>query len=335
MKKILIAVLLMSGCTSLEKQQSNERAQVEIIKVQREALAREKSSQAEAQIALYESLARVAEVDPESADVAVVAMLMVGQGANETSGTGPLVQLREQRNEAVELTKALAPTVGGVLTNVGIAAINANTQRDQIAATRDVQVNQANRTADAIASVATLGAVAANNAGDAITVADNGWLNTGSFADNDTTNTTTTSTTSTTTSTTNSTETNTTDSYNSSEANTSDSNNSTQTTTNNTTNNSTETNTSDSNNSTNTTNTTDSYNTTTDNGVTGNDYSVTYGGETMTLDQLLAYLQSTGRAYSLTIGDDTYESEGNGDDSDPVDIECGLDFGPSACVVDG
>lgn len=289
MKKLLIAVLLMSGCTSLEKQQSNERAQVEIIKVQREALARQKSDEAKAQIALYESLARVAEIDPESADAAVIAMLIVGQGANEAGEAGPLVQLREQRNEAIELTKALAPTVGGVLTNVGIAAINANTQRDQIEATRDVQINQANQTASAIASVAELGAVAATSAGDSITVTDNGWLNSGSYTDNDTTTTTTTSTT------TNNTETNTTTSTE--------------------------------------TNTTDSYNTT-DNSVTGNDYSVTYGGETMTLGSLLAFLQSTGQAYSLTIGDDVYESEGDG--GDPVEIDCNQpQFSPSACVVDG
>lgn len=287
MKKttVLLTAVALSACTSLEKQQSNERAQVEIIKVQREALARQKSDEAKAQIALYESLARVAEIDPDSADAAVIAMLIVGQGANEAGEAGPLVQLREQRNEAIELTKALAPTVGGVLTNVGIAAINANTQRDQIGATRDVQINQANQTASAIASVAELGAVAATSAGDAITVTDNGWYNSGSYADNDTTTSTTTSntTSNTTTSTTTSTETNTTDSYNS---------------------------------------------------TTGNDYSVTYGGETMTLGSLLAFLQSTGQAYSLTIGDDVYESEGDG--GDPVEIDCNQpQFSPSACVVDG
>lgn len=293
MKKILIAVLLLSGCQSLEKQQSNEQAQVEIIKVQREALAREESSRTQAQIALYESLAKIAEVSPESADAAVLAMAMVGQGANETSDDGPLVALREQRNEAIELTKALAPTVGNVVSAVGMAAVNASVQKRQIAATAAVQIQDSNNDAAIVESVASLGTAAVGAVGDNITVTDDAWVNMGSYTDNDTT--TTTTNTSTETNTTTDTETNTT--------------------------------TTDSNNTTTTDNSVYTY-TTTD--------TVSYGGQELTLGGLLAYLRSTGLAYSLRIGGDVYTVDGDGE---PTEITCwpqdgGPQFSPALPVCE-
>jgi hypothetical protein len=283
MKKILIAVLLLSGCTSLEKQQSNEQAQVAIVKVQREALAREESSRAQAQIALYESLAKIAEVSPDSADAAVLAMAMVGQGSIESSENAPLLALREQRNEAIELTKALAPTLGGVITNVGLAAVNASVQKRQIAATAAVQIQDSNNDAAIVNSVANLGVAAVGAAGDAITVTDDAWVNMGSYTDNDTTTTTTT----------------------------------TNTETNTTTNAETNTTTADSNNTTTPDNSVYTY-TTTD--------TVSYGGQELTLGGLLAYLKSTGLAYSLRIGGDVYTVDGDGE---PTEITCGpQDGGP-------
>lgn len=303
MTKLLIAVLLISGCTSIEKQQSNERAQVEIVKVQREALAREESSRTQAQIALYESLAKIAEASPDSADAAVLAMAMVGQGASESVSDGPLIQLREQRNEAIELSKALAPTLGGVISNVGLAAVNASVQKRQIAATAAVQIQDSNNDAAIVNSVASLGSAAVSAVGDTITITDDAWVNMGSYEDNDTT--TTSTTTNTTTNTTTSTDTN--------------------TTTN------TETNTSDSNNFTTTDNSNYTY-TTTD--------TVSYGGQDLTLGGLLAYLKGTGLAYSLRLGGEVYTIDGDGE---PVQINCwpqdgGPQFSPALPIceeVDG
>lgn len=306
---VMVTAILFAGCTSLEKQQSNERAQVEIVKVQRDAMARDVANQTQAEIAMYESLAEIAATSPESSDAIVLAIAMVANNRSENEGQPGLVTLRENKNDAVELTKALAPTVGGLLTQVGIAALTQQTSREQIRANRDIAVNQANQTANAIANVAALGAAAANNSGDQITMTDQAWLNMGSYEDNDTTSTTTNTSTNTSTNT----ETNTSDSYNSS---------------------------SETNTSTNSeTNTTDSYNTT-DNSVSGNTYdysqsSVTYGGEEMTLASLIAFLQSTERPYVLTIGDETYTYEGDGE-SDPVEVDCNQpQFSPSACVTDG
>ena len=294
---VMALAILIAGCTSHEKQQSNERAQVEIVKVQREAMARDVANQTQAEIAMYESLAQIAANSPESSDAIVLAIAMVANNrSKDDEGQPGIVTLREQKNEAVELTKALAPTVGGMLTQVGIAALTQQTSREQIRASRDIAVNQANQTANAIESVAGLGAAAVANVGDTITVSDNGFYNSGEYT-TDSGNTTTTNNTTTT-------STSIADSYNSSN----------------------ETNTTDSYNSTDNSVSGNTY-----------DYSqstVTYGGEEMTLGSLLAFLQSTNKPYVLTIGDETYVYEGDG--TDPVDIDCNQpQFSPSACVVDG
>ena len=84
--------------------------------------------------------------------------------------------------------------------------------------------------------------------------------------------------------------------------------------------------------STTTTAITDSYNTdnsdNSDNSVVSYDYStVTYEGQELTLPALLAYLQGTGLAYEITIGDTVYTVDGDGE---PTEIDCGApDFSPS------
>lgn len=209
---VLLTAVALSACTSLEKQQSNEKAQVEIIRVQREALAREAQSQSDAQIALYQSLAQIAANSPESADAAVLAMALVGQGASDSGVPQGLVPLQEQRNEAIELTKALAPTVGGVITNVGMAALNASVSKASIRQQGAVQINDSNNDAAIVQSVSNLGVAAVGAVGDTITVTDDGLINMGSWTQ-DSYNTTET-TTQTSTQTTTSTSTDITDSYN-------------------------------------------------------------------------------------------------------------------------
>ena len=74
--------------------------------------------------------------------------------------------LQQQPNEALQWAQALAPVAGGVVSTLGTAIVSGNVQKRQIEATRDVQINQANQTANAIGAVASLGTSAATNAGD-------------------------------------------------------------------------------------------------------------------------------------------------------------------------
>jgi hypothetical protein len=259
-KKLGVLVIALSGCSSIEEKAQHNQAQIDIVRVQRDAVKSEKMADAEARKALYEALAAVARANPNQAGAVTVALAVQGLKGSENAQGTPIIPLQASRNEALEWTQALAPIAGGVISTVGTAIINGNVQKRQIEATRDVQVNQANQTANAIASVAGLGATAVANAGDSY--GGDYYSLTDSSIDNSTTSTTT------------------------------------------------------------QTEITDSYNTTdnSDNGVTNNDYStVTYEGQEFSLPNLLAYLQGTGLAYSLNIGDTVYTVDGDGD---PTEINC-------------
>lgn len=164
----VIAITALVGCASTEEKQAHNEAQIRMIAVQREAQRAEREAAAEAQKQLYISLQRVAEADPSQAGVVAMALAFQGMnGVNHEQPT-PILALQQQRNEALEWTQALAPVAGGVISTLGTAIVSGNVQKRQIEATRDVQINQANQTANAIASVADLGAAAVANVGDQI-----------------------------------------------------------------------------------------------------------------------------------------------------------------------
>lgn len=267
----IVGAALLAGCAGLEEKQAHNEAQIKMIQVQREAQARERIAQAEMQKALYESLLGVAKADPsQSGAVAMALAFSSMKGANNESNT-PLVALQARRNEALEWANALAPVAGGVISTLGSAIVSGNVQKRQIEATRDVQINQANQTANAISAVAGLGQAAVANAGDSY--AGDYYSLTDSSIDNSTTSTTTQTTTA----------------------------------------------------------ITDSYNTdNSDHSANTNDNRVTYEGREFTLAGLLSYLQGTGLAYNLTIGDTVYTVDGDGD---PTEIDCSVpQFSPSPCT---
>ena len=108
-------------------------------------------------------------------------------------------------NEALEWTKALAPTVGGLVTGLGVAAINADVTKNAQDANRDIQINDANSDVAIVQAVAGLGQAAANSVGVAVggdyySVTDQGVIDQ-SVNTADSNNTTTTTETTTTTST--------------------------------------------------------------------------------------------------------------------------------------
>jgi hypothetical protein len=188
-----VSLAVLAGCSSFEEKQAHNEAQIKMIQVQREAQAREKIAQAEMNQALYEALLGVAKADPsQSGAVAMALAFSSMKGANNESNT-PLVALQAPRNEALEWANALAPVAGGVISTLGTAIVSGNVQKRQIEATRDVQINQATQTANAISAVAGLGQAAVANVGDSYS-GDYYSLENSSI-DNSTTNTTTQTTT--------------------------------------------------------------------------------------------------------------------------------------------
>jgi hypothetical protein len=290
---------ILAACTSTEEKVAHNEAQIRMIAVQREAQKEERAAAAEAQKELYRALLGVAQADPSQSGV--VAMALAFQGMNEgdsDDASAPIVQLQaRQQSEAIQWAQALSPVAGGLITTLGVSAINASVQKDQIAATRDIQTNSQNQYANVVTAVAGLGEQALLNAGDNY-AGDVYTLSDQASIDQSTSTVTTTTTTQTLTET----NTNTTDSYNDSS-------------------------TSDSYNQDSSTSITDSYSPTTDNDLTTST-SLTWGGEETTLGALLAYLAGLGSPYSLTIDGVVVASSDEGE-GEATGVTCVPDFSPS------
>ena len=205
-----VVMLLVAGCATSK---GNERAaqhgadQIRMIAVQKEAQLKEEQAQAAANEKLYEALARVAESNPDHAPSVAVALAVIGVSGGQSGegDNGRVVTLQQQQNTALEWTKALAPTVGNLVSGLGIAAINAETQRNQSDNNRDIMLGDQQQNARIVEAVANLGSTAVENTGMSVggsyydlegeAYVDN---STTSSADTNTTTSTTTSTTATT-----------------------------------------------------------------------------------------------------------------------------------------
>ena len=203
----LATVLAVTGCATERgniRHAQHASDQVRIVAVQREAMVQEAKAEASTQLALMEALARVAEANPQEASSVAMALALIGtRGSQQDKSNTPVIGLQRQSNEALEWTKALAPTVGGLITGVGIAAINAETQRNASDNNRDILLGDQVSDRGIVEAVAGLGSVAATQTGievsgdyydleDSASV-DNGTVTTTSEDTTTTTQTTTTS----------------------------------------------------------------------------------------------------------------------------------------------
>ena len=99
-----------------------------------QAQKQEKEAQAEAQKALYAALAEVAKADPSQSGVVAMALAFQGmQGGNNDQPNTPIVTLQARQDRALQWAQALSPVAGGLITTLGVSAINASVQKDQIA----------------------------------------------------------------------------------------------------------------------------------------------------------------------------------------------------------
>jgi len=136
------------------------------VAVQREAMVQEAKAEASTQLALMEALARVAEANPQEASSVAVALAVIGTRASQQDKSNtPVIGLQRQENVGLEYVKALAPTVGGLITGVGIAAINAETQRNASDNNRDILLGDQVADRGIVEAVAGLGSVAAAQTG--------------------------------------------------------------------------------------------------------------------------------------------------------------------------
>jgi hypothetical protein len=193
------APILLSGCSTTK---GNERSaqhaadQIRIVAVQREARLQEKQAEAQANTAVVEALARVAEANPQHAPSVAVALAVIGvRGADADSQNAPTVTLQREQNVGLEYVKALAPTVGNLVSGLGVAAIGAGVQKNASDNAAKVQINDAQSDVAIVQAVSGLGQAAANSTGTSVggdyyTVSDSGYIDQ-SLATSDSNNSTT------------------------------------------------------------------------------------------------------------------------------------------------
>ena len=166
---IVVSAIFVLGCATSK---GNVRAaqhsadQIKMIAVQREARLQEKQADAQTNTALVEALARVAEANPEHAPSVAVALAVIGvRGADAGSQEAPVVTLQREQNTGLEYVKALAPTVGTLVSGLGVAAINASVTKNAQDANKAIQINDQQSDVAIVQAVAGLGTAASNNSG--------------------------------------------------------------------------------------------------------------------------------------------------------------------------
>jgi len=268
---LLTLMVALAGCSSLEERDAHMRGQIEIVRVQKDAEAMQKTAEANAKAKLYEALAQVAMANPEQASAVTVALAVQGVGKGSEDSDSRIVPLQPMVNEGLEFAKVFAAPLANVTTAVATAYINADVAKTQSDNAAAVQINDALQDSRIVEAVASVGMAAAETSGLFVS-GDNYTLSDSASISQDTLSTVATTTTTTTTTTETNTSSEIADSYN---------------TTDNTQN-------------------TDSFNDQSDN--TDNSY-VTYGDQQMTLAQLVSFLQESGQPYSFSIGDDIYTDD--------------------------
>jgi hypothetical protein len=139
MKTIIVALALTSflGCASADQKiaskQGYRNAQVEAIKVQAEqATARETAEQL-SQAAMWQSLSEAVKANPESASHFAIVMAVAASNGSAPSGNNnvQMATLKTERDvTALDWAKVMTGPVLGTLTQVGIAALNTDLQKE-------------------------------------------------------------------------------------------------------------------------------------------------------------------------------------------------------------
>jgi len=164
---VLIPLFILGACSGAENKAAYRQAQIDMVRQQqqsRQAIATQRQA---AEAAKWEHAAAIVAANPESADAFAVAMAVsvVTQNSEEDA---PVVTLQRESNEALEVVKAVAPALVGVIGQVGVAALNADVAKTQSDNNAAVQVNDRQQSARIVEAVAGLGVAASSQVGTSV-----------------------------------------------------------------------------------------------------------------------------------------------------------------------
>lgn len=147
--RLLITIPLITvfsvGCANVEDKQNHRDAQIEMVERQMIARQRMELDRAQAQAQWAAAMAAVAAASPENADAIAVGLAVAAvRNSDAGSGDAPMVTLQNDVNEAREWARVLAAPVLGAVTQLGIAGINADVQKNASDNMAKVQINEDN-----------------------------------------------------------------------------------------------------------------------------------------------------------------------------------------------
>jgi hypothetical protein len=198
---VALVAVLYTGCATQagnDRLARHQQDQIELVRVQAETRERMALDRAQAQAQWALAMAQVAQSAPDSADAIAVALAVSAVKGNEEGSSSPVVTLQRQENGAREWARILASPVLGSLTQLGIAGINGEVQKNASDNMAKVQMNedvvdqaQFEVLGNVATAVSSFGATAIQNAGGNTTttysVADTGILDMSQTTSGDTT----------------------------------------------------------------------------------------------------------------------------------------------------
>ena len=148
----------LAGCTSAKQKKEYRDAQVHVIGKQVAARTEQGKAEAAARAALYAAMAEVARSAPDSADAIAVA-LAISSVQEEKDSSGTPFRLYQEQNEAVEIAKAIGPSLVNVLGTVAVAGYQASVSKNNSDNAALVAIGESGKDADIMRSVTTMGSI--------------------------------------------------------------------------------------------------------------------------------------------------------------------------------
>ena len=204
--KIITGIVLaglMTGCATAEQKMDSRRdyrdAQVEAIRVQSEQRTARETSEQLAEAAMWQSLAEAVKANPDSAShfAIVMAVAAAKTDASGESKTAMTTIKTEQDVTALDWARVLTGPVLGTVTQVGIAALNTDLQKEISRNNTERAITESNNDTRLYDVVSAVASNRDNGSSVSYTVSDNAVVNTGEMTETNTTTATTTTTTTT------------------------------------------------------------------------------------------------------------------------------------------
>ena len=164
---LLLPLFVLGACTSVEDKAAYRQAQIDMVRQQQQSRQAIATQREQAEAAKWKHAAAIVAANPESADAFAVAMAVSVVTQNK-EGDAPVVTLQRESNEALEVVKAVAPSLIGVLGTVGTVALNADVAKTQSRNNAAIQINDSQQDARIVEAVAGLGAAASSQVGTSV-----------------------------------------------------------------------------------------------------------------------------------------------------------------------